>query len=203
MFDAAVLSQRLRYVVDRGRNAVYQELGYFARRAFLEQFGPLPQHVEGASYSGFDVPARLLALAPAAWLDYCMVTEEATDSDALGRSLKNSADTLARFLNLPNETNRAAELRFGLRKDDSVVSELFHFETTWQDPLFIADDETYREFRSHPHPIYNPERPRNQQVCPATKLVLRRIWPAMVDLAVATPQVFDYDLGMTDNRGVS
>ncbi len=116
--------------------------------------------------------------------------------EQLRATLKRSTKTVQRFQAIP-DYQQTVETELGLLEYDSGRFSLpgFRFEETGQGLSFAVDDERFSELTETLE--YRDELPRHLQRCPAKK-VMERCWPAMVDLATDTPELFAHDLGVVE-----
>jgi hypothetical protein len=104
-------------------------------------------------------------------------------------------------MDLPRDTNNAVEEACALRDPNGLVSPYFRFEATHGEPSFVVDDDYFAEHtQSRPQDLAKGV-PEHWQRCAAMRLVKERIWPGLVDVAVATPEVFEHDLAMFASLG--
>jgi hypothetical protein len=178
----------------------YNWLGHFgleALKAASNDAVSLTGRSEKAARSGLAVLARMLSLAPDAYTAYRQERGEPITVDAMGQALKNSAETPRRFMDVPNSVNKELEAAYNLRDYRSGFgSDYFRFEDTHRGPLFVADDTHFAQNYLPAENVGTDSLPDYWQRCPAKRLVTERIWPAMIDLAVQTPEVFPRHLEM-------
>ncbi len=193
-FDSKALSDQIEAGDDTQTR--YQKLRDHARDMFLAgEIGKTP-HIEGSSRSGFDILTELLSIAPNEYLQYCEERHAVPYLKEINNALKRSQETPRRLMGMPSYTNSEAEAGFGLRTGFGPAQYTpLRFEPTGIGPLFIIDDDI---FASYSKPRYDTGLPEYLQRCPAMRVVLERVWPAMVDLATDTPEIFAHDLDMLD-----
>lgn len=202
-FDPETLSEHLAGGDLTNRGNVYMELGNFAQKSFFDSLDASQQQkYSGSIISGFTVLTRLIGIAPNSYIDYCSEREKTPSLDELSTSLKASQETPARLMSMPNNINRDVEYGLGLRSMSSIdYGSPFHFEETYRGPIFIPNDGYYSRIyhQALRENVPDTSLPTHWQRCPARRLVLKNIWPAMIDLASETPEVFAYDVGLMDN----
>lgn len=181
----------------RTRQDTYWQLGRYAFDVFNKQPRPvLSNRVERAGLAGFDVAARLLSFAPDAYRDYCQQDGIAPSLGQIRDSLKRSGETPKQFQALP-DPGQTVEQAFGLLDYGSGFdSPDFRFEETGEGLLYVADEDKFSKRAEKLE--YSGDLPKQWQGCLAIKLVGQQCWPAMVDLAVDTPEAFAHDLGMVE-----
>ncbi len=192
---------RFRSILPFRRRRIYRGLGRFVGARFTQQAERklTPEELK-ANWVGTAVMARMLSYAPFTYLRYCQEADEGPELDRISEALKANED-LPQLLSLPLRNVEALE------ENAALKSYMAGFKTITlgfaeQDDGSIAfsiDEELMKSYTGNPIYQYQPEhklRPYLQR-CPARRLVTERIWPAMVDLAVQTPEVFPRDLGLT------
>jgi hypothetical protein len=184
------------------RWARYQRVGHFAHMGMVFQNGDqLTDRVSDTAKSGFAVLARLLFFAPVAYRQYCAENDVAPSVDEIRASLKQSHDTPATFMNVPHATCGMAEEAFNLGARNEPYNESPHlrFEDSDEGLVFVADAE---HFANNTMIQYENGMPHYWQRCPAKRLAVERLWPAMIDLAADAPECFAYDLATADSLDV-
>jgi hypothetical protein len=206
------LSKRLEAVSTRGYSSdvndpgvKYYEFSGFVRRglrvAYEHELGGHADSLLRTAEPGIKFISTLLSIVPGRYQEYCQALgSEPRLKGELNPALKRSDLTLRKFIDLPDTSSTRIEEWLGFRNGDSYNTrraEDFRFEDHAGELFFVVDDET---FTAKTAPLtYEPELPEHWQRCPARRLILERIWPAMIDLATETPEFFARDLGLVDN----
>jgi hypothetical protein len=175
----------------------YSHLAAFCFLAYSAEHDRLQS---GGVRHGFSIVARLIRCAANLYPEHAETSNEPAETRTLKEILLNSADTPARFANMPNGMNRVVEAYFGLRGDilPKDARELYKFEpTTERGTLFITDDEAF----------YNAVRQAEVESpmttctagnkCPMMHVVREEIWPRMVTLAAEAPELITRDLQLS------
>jgi hypothetical protein len=187
-FDAQALSRHLREVKP-SLAKTYVELGSFCLESFTADLGRDKKRLVGAGTSGFGTLSRFLAMAPALYRNYLEDTAGQADVEELRGSLKNSGETVKQFMELPYRANNDVEAEFALRTEEPTADPLFfEFQDTTEGLQLFADQKHFASYTRDKQ--YTRNLPEHWQRCPARRLVMDQIWPAMVDLATDTPEVF-------------
>ena len=138
--------------------------------------------------TGIQIGRRILASSIEDYAALHSPKSEVGDLEPLRGALHRSG-TLAKLLHLPNETANEAEAALGIFKDGSPLrTGKFEFVETSKGLVYRDIDGIVRDIATKP--FYPTNIPKNMQRCPGRKVVIQQIWPAMVDLAVDTPEVF-------------
>lgn len=200
VFDAHALSHRIAEETSVYQNHTkYQIFGFYALDTFVKNTdyasAPLTNNIESTAGSGFDDLARMLSFAPITYAAYCKRRDINPSLVELGDALQASSDTAAKFLTLPSATDARANAAFNLRNGrDRLRDTRFVFEETDDGPRYKPDPTIFATVTANLDNDYDISAPRHWQRCPARRLVTERIWPAMVQLAIDTPELFPHDL---------
>lgn len=194
-FESSKLQQRIAQS-GRTRAEAYWHLGRYTFDALIQQHGAkFTDRMKESGVVGPDVSAKLLSLTPDTYREHCEEQGMAISLEQLRESLKRSMETPRRFQNIP-DPKQTVEKKFGLLDYDGRFKlPGFRFEETEEGLVFAVDDGLFTEYASDLE--YDPELPPHWQKCPADTL-MERCWPAMVDLAADTPELFAHDLGLVN-----
>lgn len=202
VLDPDVLSEKIKAEPSKNR---YRVLGAYAETVLLDRHALSTDRIKGASEAGFDILTKLLAISPHAYARFCRQQARPLSRTELSESLHRSDETPGRIMDLPGLTANTVEVTLGLtypiEDADQVAAtgRYFRFEPAAEGPLFTFDENEFVQASSNPR--YHAGIPERWQRCLARRLVTEQIWPAMIDVATETPEIFARDLEMLDTIG--
>jgi hypothetical protein len=178
------------------RGGIYEVLGKYSFAALAEQYSINHQssgHVYGGLRIGVWKMARWLAAAPEAYNDFSLERGDLAATEGLRQDLKSkpSQQNILSFMRLTLESELDTQRGLGLDTlEPATRLRDFRFVETDGEIGYVVDPMRLSKLTTPMKFGRATELPEQQQQCPGQGLALGRIWPAMVDLATDTPEVF-------------